>query len=420
MPPKTPQTHNPVSPANMDGMTKTPQSRKLTDGSIRWRIFYRRPDGSQTSQGFEDYESAERWAALIDKVGIVEALSVLPSWQGERKVHVSLEQFALEHVDLLTDVSDLYRTRCRRIIANDLGVLGALPLDAVTEDSIAKWVNGMRERGLAGKTIKNKHGFLSSVFKRAVRRKLVAANPCEGTAIPRTVTEEMVILTPDEFARFIGYFTPHWRPFVALLYGSGLRFSEATALTVGDVDVASLRVSVTKAWKDNGKVLGPPKTSKSRRNASISLETVRALEPLLEGRAPGDRLFLNQRGGTVRSQTFHDNAWDPAVRLANGEPGQRPGPKSKRVARRRDASGDLIEPAAVPLGKRPRVHDLRHSHASWLLHSGVPINYVQAQLGHEDISTTVGTYGHLVPGAGAAISAALSGALSGAYPEVES
>ncbi|MBF6333247.1 tyrosine-type recombinase/integrase [Nocardia transvalensis] len=46
-------------------------------------------------------------------------------------------------------------------------------------------------------------------------------------------------------------------------------------------------------------------------------------------------------------------------------------------------------------GKRPRIHDLRHTCASWMLAAGVPIYVVQAHLGHESIKTTVDTYGHL-------------------------
>ena len=51
------------------------------------------------------------------------------------------------------------------------------------------------------------------------------------------------------------------------------------------------------------------------------------------------------------------------------------------------------------LEPRPRIHDLRHSHASILLGAGVPIHVVQVRLGHESIKTTVDTYGHLLPDA---------------------
>jgi integrase len=51
------------------------------------------------------------------------------------------------------------------------------------------------------------------------------------------------------------------------------------------------------------------------------------------------------------------------------------------------------------MGKKPTIHDLRHCHASWLIHAGRPLPYIQARLGHEKITTTVDTYGHLLPDA---------------------
>jgi integrase len=54
---------------------------------------------------------------------------------------------------------------------------------------------------------------------------------------------------------------------------------------------------------------------------------------------------------------------------------------------------------AGTLSVTPRIHDTRHSHASWLLAAGVPIHVVQIRLGHESITTTVDTYSHLLPDA---------------------
>ena len=44
-----------------------------------------------------------------------------------------------------------------------------------------------------------------------------------------------------------------------------------------------------------------------------------------------------------------------------------------------------------------RFHDLRHTHATVLLTSGVPVHVVSARLGHASIQTTVDTYGHVIP-----------------------
>ena len=396
-------------------MTRSVEPYTTATGEPRFKVRYRLA-GRSSSKTFADDRGARQFAALVDKLGPARAVAILDQRTAAPLGTLTLEDYARRHVDSLTGVGEGHRERCRAMITNDLADLGALPLSAVTTDDVHAWVNALERSGASGKTIKNKHGFLSSIMKHAVRDQLVTANPCEGTRLPHTVSEPMTFLTPEEYARFLGYFTPQWQPLIAFLFGTGARFSEATALTVGDVDLDGAMVSITKAWKDGGRRVGPPKSRMSVRTLSLAPETVDVLRPLVEGR-PGDRLvFTNTNGSRVSGQTFHDNAWQPAVRLANGEPAQ----AGKRIGRRKDAHGNAITPATVPLGKRPRPHDARHSVASWLLASGAPLNVVQAHMGHESITTTTRVYGHLLPSARMAVSNALSLALTNGHPRIES
>ncbi|MGV3564212.1 MAG: tyrosine-type recombinase/integrase [Nocardioides sp.] len=393
----------------------TPRQRTRADGTVVWQVMFRH-GGKQTSETFADPKAAARFAKLLADLGPAEALAVLEAWQvTTASTATTLGAFALEHVESLTGVGDGYRQRCRRMIGRDLATMAHLPIDAITPATVSQWVNAMEKAGASGKTIKNKHGFLSAVLAHAVRDQLIPSNPCAGTRLPRTVAPSMTFLTHEEYARFLGFFTPHWQPMVTLMFSTGARFSELTALTVADVDLEAATASITKAWKDNGARIGPPKSKKSVRTLSLAPETVEVLRPLVAGRPADALVLINQLGGAVRLQTFHDNVWGPAVRLANGEPAQ----KGKRVGRRLDAAGRVIEPATAPLGKRPRPHDARHTCASWLLGAGVPINYVQAHLGHESITTTVDRYGHIMPAARQAVALALSAALTTAHPQIE-
>jgi integrase len=145
---------------------------------------------------------------------------------------------------------------------------------------------------------------------------------------------------------------------------------------------------------------------------SIGPEIVSDLIPLLEserkdtgtGRmrrpAPDDLVFVNRQGRPVSQSTFLVHVWQPAVRAF---------------------AGDVqVDGKWVPgPGKRPRVHDLRHSHASWQIAAGIPLTWLQVRLGHESISTTSDVYGHLSPDAHAASARAASVALSQASPTVE-
>lgn len=397
------------------------------DGSTVWQVRYRLGGRgtAEHSETFFDAKAAARFAKLVDDVGAARALEVKDAWdevQGETPYTVA--SWALEHVENLTGVTDAYRARCKRVIERDFAPFADLPLRGLGNERVKAWVKAMEKAGVSGKTIHNKHGLLSSIMKHALAAGQVDANPCEGVRLPETITRSMTFLSPDEFTRFIGYFTPQWVPFVSFLFGTGARFSEATALTGGDVDLAGASVRIDKAWK--GATVGAPKSRRSRRTLALAPETVEILRPLVENRPASALVFTTARGTRVTSSTFHDNAWDPAVRLANGEPAQSPtNPRKRartgpqRASRRRNGTGRRIEPATSPLGKRPRVHDARHSCASWLLAAGAPLNVVQAHMGHESITTTTAIYGHLLPSAKIAVASALSAALSAAHPQIE-
>jgi integrase len=71
------------------------------------------------------------------------------------------------------------------------------------------------------------------------------------------------------------------------------------------------------------------------------------------------------------------------------------------------------DPDAPRLTKRPRVHDLRHTHASWMIAAGTDLFVLQRRLGHESITTTTETYAHLLPDQQRAAADAAGRALSG-------
>ena len=68
----------------------------------------------------------------------------------------------------------------------------------------------------------------------------------------------------------------------------------------------------------------------------------------------------------------------------------------------------LARAVEMGLTTRPRLHDLRHTHASWLLTDGVGLLVVSRRLGHESIKVTADTYGHIQPEADDAVRAVLS------------
>jgi integrase len=210
------------------------------------------------------------------------------------------------------------------------------------------------------------------------------------------------LLSTAEVGLILAQLTPWYRPFVRFLVGTGLRWGEATALQISDVvlDGPTPSVRVIRAWKRGGDgrpYLGTPKTKRSRRTVSLPDSLVADLRELCAGRGSGEFVFVNTQGGPVLNASFWPKHWSKAIAAAQNPV---------------DASG-APDPSAPRLTKSPRIHDLRHTHASWLIAQGTDLFVVQRRLGHESITTTMDRYTHLLPEQQISAAAAAGRALAG-------
>jgi integrase len=235
----------------------------------------------------------------------------------------------------------------------------------------------MQTKGLGSKTIANVHGLISASFNTMVKEKRRTDNPCKGIALPKSsaTEEKATFLTPDEWRLVQAELMEPYKSFFTFLIHTGLRYSEATALEAKHFETTSAGLEVVKvvrAWtrdRDNVTYIGPPKTSQSRRTVALTESAASDLRPLLrDAAARNSFVFVNTAGSHLPHNRAWD-AWDSAVRKAQ-------------------ANG---------LTKRPRIHDLRHSNASWLLSARLGIFQLQKHLGHESITTTLDRYSHLMP-----------------------
>ncbi|NUH35325.1 site-specific integrase [Streptomyces samsunensis] len=253
------------------------------------------------------------------------------------------------------------------------------------------------------KSVRNRHGLLFCVFQAAVEStaQLRTTNPCKGTRLPRVddhVDEEMCFLEHDEYQRVAVEITdPDARDLADWLVSTGMRWGEATALRVKDISLLSdiPTANVQRAWKKAKKgaeggayYLGPPKTKKARRLVALAPAQADLARRLVAGQAPEAFLFRTPTGKHWRHANYYNRKWLPAVKAA----------------------------IAKGLPKRPRLHDLRHTQAAWLIAANIPLPAIQIRLGHESISTTVDRYGHLVRSLDGDITAAVAAAMSTVSP----
>jgi integrase len=274
-------------------------------------------------------------------------------------------------------------------------MLGEYPIDAIDKTTVGKWVAWQEKQPsnrsgqlVAAKTVKNYHALLSNIFNAAIEQGYRTDNPAKKTRLSAGIAREPVFLSRDEFARLWQAVDPYYQPLVAFLAASQCRWSEATALTWGDVNTDTIppTVRINKAWKRNPggtPLVSVPKSKKGRRTISLWPEIIAQLGQ----RGPADQLVFRSKltGGKIWYSSFNAHIWFNAVRDAD-------------------------------LGKRPNIHDLRHTGASWLIADGNPLPFIQARLGHEKITTTVDTYGHLLPDAHTQMADSLRGTMSNILP----
>lgn len=345
-------------------------TRRNSDGTTTHFVRFRL-DGIQTSIAFgDDLREAERFATDVANRGAQWA------WENYQRAEeiaaeMTLDEWATRYFAALTispGSIDEYKRQWRLRWKPHLG---HMKLSRITREDVVSAVKA--QAGLAPRTIENAWGTLATMLKVAVADGHIDRSPALGVKLPKHEGHESAehrYMDADELLQVIADTRDRYKPLMWMLVGTGMRWSEATALTVGDVDLEAKTVRVTKAWKrDREKgawYVGQPKTRKSKRTISLPNETVEAVRPLVEGRKRTDRLFTNQRGEWIKHQTFYREHW------------------------REHCTKNIAKP-------RPRIHDIRHSHVALLIAAGTSLPVIQARLGHEKITTTIDTYGHLLP-----------------------
>lgn len=241
----------------------------------------------------------------------------------------------------------------------DLDALAAWlegPPSKVTTEELERYLAELRARGLSGATIARRVASLRSFFRHLVLIGAADANPAAELQLPRRARRLPRALSPSEAERLIdaaaGATPRHLRDraLVELLYGAGLRVSEAVGLEKGGVDLDRRLVrTVGKGGKE--------------RVVPVGREAVDALRRYLaRGRPHLDRrhrpeLFLNAQGGALtRAGAF--------------------------LILRKLAAKAGLEP------ERIHPHLLRHTFATHLLEGGADLRSVQEMLGHADLATT--------------------------------
>jgi integrase len=239
---------------------------------------------------------------------------------------------------------------------------GAMSLSEVTLASVQQFIKVLLGKGLSPKTIGNVIVILKEMLKHAVQWGHLDANPVQYIERPRGEDKEMDVLTPDEIRRLLDAQEEPLRTLLLTAVLTGMRQGELFGLQWENIDFARHLIHVRRSlWHGT---LGTPKSRRSRRAIDMPPTLEQALQQLLTTRR-SEFVFCSERGTPLDADNFRHREFPAALRRAQL--------------------------------RRIRFHDLRHTYTSLLIAHGAHPKYIQAQLGHASIQTTLDRYGHLMP-----------------------
>lgn len=265
-----------------------------------------------------------------------------------------------------------------------------MSIDDIEPIHVQKWQLSLM-KDLKPSYVRSIQGLFSLSMDRAVVLGLAELNPSRVIGNVKKQKATINFWTLDEFTKvlsvinrndFYEYF--HYIS-IHLLFMTGMRIGEATALSWNDIDFDTGILSITKnlIYKNqNDYRYGDTKTKASNRHIVLDTDTLALLKNWKDIQTkilPKSKFILSYNSYPTQKYTLA-HAIKRYSKLANVH--------------------------------SIRIHDLRHSHASLLIQLGENPLIIRDRLGHEEIETTLGTYGHLYPNTNYEVASKLNGLIN--------
>lgn len=353
------------------------RKRTSKDGSVSYQVIVESERDPLTGKRDRHYKTVKctkkqaealklKMMAEIDSGGIVTASAMKVSDWMDKWL-----QLYLPNIESTT--RDSYRDKIDNYIKP---VLGSIPIKALKTDNVQSWINGLKSRGLAPKTIRNAYNNLNAAIKKAVVLRMIPYNPCGGVELPKMKKYQANVYTAAQVNNLLAVAAnTDFYLAIAIAASTGVRRGELAALKWEHVDLTNKVIHIRENMVKAGTEIleKSPKSDAGRRDISIGSDVAALLS-------------------NAKMQYFIDKA-EPGFRdlgyvihKKNGDP-YRPDAITKKWGR-------FLEKHGLP---HIRLHDLRHTHATLLIQSGVSPKVVQERLGHADINITLNTYTHVMP-----------------------
>ena len=257
--------------------------------------------------------------------------------------------------------------RYKRYINSNLSHLHNKKARDIRKKDIENTINILKQANMANKTINCILIFLSSIFKFGIENKLFSDNPLEKVSKLPLTKGKLQYLNEDEvntFIRYIKTFPLNKQVPLFVAINTGMRIGELLALEWTDIDFKQKQIAINKQVWNN--TITTPKTVTSNRIIDVPDSVLDLLRQLKEeNKVLSKIVFRGESNGYMKRNLFVKNWFKKVMKQINHE----------------DYS----------------FHCLRHTYVTLLLSKGVPIKYVQQQVGHSTADTLLKTYTHVLP-----------------------
>ena len=232
---------------------------------------------------------------------------------------------------------------------------------------------------ISDRSILHAHRIIHQALDRALQREQISRNVALAVIPPRPESVEMKVWSEEQLTTFLNAAKTSRYAFAFLMLAStGMRPGELLALRWQDVDQERGKVSINRAFSYTGKgyKVEAPKTAAGRRTIDLPPSVSEQLKRHRETQSE-----VRKKAASI----WHDE--DLVICTGVGTPVLQ---HNLRMLFLR-----ISERAKLT---RIRMYDLRHTHATIMLSHNVHPKIVQERLGHADISVTLNTYSHVIPG----------------------
>jgi integrase len=337
---------------------------QTASGETRYRVRYRTPDRGQTDKrGFRTKRAAEAWANsnevakargeyVAPSLGRVTVGELGPAWLARQKGHMKPSGYRSYESAWRNRVEPRWR---RAKVAD------------IRFSDVQAWATELAGE-LSPSMVATVYSVLARILDDAVRDRMLAANPARGVKLPARGKRQNTYLSAEQL-RALAIESGRYGSLILLLGTAGLRWGEAAALRVSDVDFLKRRIMLHRNAVTVGRTVhvGTLKTG-HHRTVALSGFVVDELSATCQGKEL-DELIWPARDGGYLGPAAGNKSW-----------------LSGAVDRCRKADKTF-----------PRItaHALRHTAASLAISAGANVKVVQRMLGHSSAAMTLDVYADL-------------------------